>query len=424
MKRKRKKLNILLFYPLVLAFIALCELVFALCYSGGGLLRLETIDTAPLAEPALADASDAPAAPEIVQGQAPAEPQSDAAEPEGASQPDGESGAAPARTAPAPTPTPAPVNVSTAGRLEPFRDNGLWGYKNSKGEIAIPAQFADALPFYDNDVTFAAVKQEGEIRYGLLNRSGGFLVQPIWDQVQPMSEGRGAVELEEKWAFIDEKGNFLTDYLFRECGNFHNARAKVRERSTFGYIDLDGDLACPYQWSEAGDFANDMAFVTLEQDGKIKHCVINKIGTVITSLRSMQGTGYSEGFAAVRDGEVCSYLNTKRNHAFKETFEDAKNFSGSLAAVQKGGLWGYINTRGMMVIEPQFRQAGEFVDERAPVQDEETGKWGYIDRKGQPITAFEYDEAQPFRCSFALARKGGSWGLVGTNGSFVWLYNE
>lgn len=36
-----------------------------------------------------------------------------------------------------PTPTPRAVSTATAGRLIPFLENSLWGYKNTSGEIVI-----------------------------------------------------------------------------------------------------------------------------------------------------------------------------------------------------------------------------------------------------------------------------------------------
>ena len=54
-----------------------------------------------------------------------------------------------------PTPTPRAVSTATAGRLIPFLENSLWGYKNTSGEIVILPAFSAANEF-DGNVAFAA----------------------------------------------------------------------------------------------------------------------------------------------------------------------------------------------------------------------------------------------------------------------------
>jgi len=404
MRQARRKIRLWMFYPLTILAVVVGVGLFALLYRGGGLLMLEDITakgkTASLSQNIVPYAQASEAAPDAADFIGPM---------------------------PAPAAAVVPVvdtRVDRSGRLEPYREGSLWGYKNAKGEIAIPPRFSDALPFYDNYTSFAAINEDGQIRYGLLSRTGSFVVEPLWDQVQPFSESRAAVCLGEKWAYIDEEGNFITDYIYRDCGSFHNGRAKVRERSYFGYIDLDGDLACSAQWTQAGDFGNDMAFVTLSKDGKSKSYVIDKVGTPIVTLDGgMEGSRYSEKFAAVRRGSEYSFWNIYRTNAFKLTFENARNFSTGLAAVQLQGQWGYINTRGVVVIEPQFDAALDFQNNRAPVRDA-SGKWGYIDRTGDLIIPCLYDEAQVFNCDYALVRQGSNWGLVNSSGTFTFLYAE
>lgn len=404
MSQKRRKIRLWMFYPLTLLAVAAAVGLFALLYQGGGLLMLETPQA--LAEQTAQADYAVPFAQAV-----PARSAADAADFIG----------------PTPTPTPAPVvdsYVDTTGRLEPYREGSLWGYKNAAGEIVIPPRFVDALPFYENYTSFAAVSDGGQIRYGLLTRTGRFVIDPLWSQVQPFSENRAAVCYGEKWAYIDEEGNFITDYLYRDCSSFSNGRAAVRERSNFGYIDLDGDLACSAQWTQAGDFCNDMAFVTATKDGRSKSYIIDKVGTPIVTLdNGMQGVRYSEKFAVIRRGDEYSYLNINRVNAYKTTFENARNFSTGLAAVQLQGKWGYINTRGAVVIEPRFEAALDFQSNRAPVRDA-SGKWGYIDRTGDLIIPCQYDEAQVFRCDYALVRQGSNWGLVDSSGRFTFLYAE
>ncbi len=155
-KRPASKPSILHLYGLLTGAILLCVIIFSVTYTGGG-VGILVDEQAALEEAALA-------------------------------------------AQPTPTPTPKPPAVSTAGRLTPFLSGSLWGYKNTAGEIAIPAQFTQAEAFAaDADVAFAA--QNGA--YGLIDRNGLWVVEPMWSAYLPFSEGRAAVENGNKWGFVD-----------------------------------------------------------------------------------------------------------------------------------------------------------------------------------------------------------------------------
>ena len=147
--------SILSIYGIIICAIFVCTLVFALAYSGGGAEML-------------------------------AEEQRVKEEEEAA-----------AIEAAKPTPTPILTVTSSAGRLIPYMENGLWGYKNTSGEIVILPSYSSAMEF-DGSTAFAA--KDG--LYGLINRSGAWIAEPVWSNVLPFSEGYAAVESGEKWGII------------------------------------------------------------------------------------------------------------------------------------------------------------------------------------------------------------------------------
>ena len=102
----------------------------------------------------------------------------------------------PEPVSPAVTPSPTPAgNVQNTGRLLGYLENGAWGYKNTAGEVVISAKFREVQEFA-GDVAFAR-NQDG--LYGLINRSGAWVREPIWNNVRPFSNGRAAVEKDGAW---------------------------------------------------------------------------------------------------------------------------------------------------------------------------------------------------------------------------------
>lgn len=391
-KQKKKRLPYLLHYPVIAGVCAAGVLCFALLYRGGGALTL-------LENPELADSAA---------GTGPAG-----------------SGAPGDASAPTPDPdllgitlTPSPTPAPTLdGRLIPFPHGSLWGYKNTDGIEVIEPKYLRALEFTKGLYAFAAMEQSGQLRYGLITRSGAWAVMPAWSNVRPYSEGYAAVEMNEKWGYIDAAGNLVIPCVYREAGDFHDGRAAVREASLFGYIDPDGELAIKPAYTTAGDFGDNIAFV--EQDGK-RYC-IDKVGKKITTWGSERGEKYSGGYAVIRNGDSYSYYDTERKRRFKD-FEGARPFSESMAAIKKGGLWGFINNSGTILIQPHYAEAGDFHNGRAAVRDPSNNKWGYVDSSGTLRVPCLYDEAGDFSLNVAIVKANGVVGLVDLSGEFTELY--
>ena len=370
--------NILLLYLITAGLVALGVLLFAVFYKGGGANALLNASLAQAALPTPNPESEEPDA----------------------------------------TPAPVLAPASSAGRLVPYPEGGLYGYKNMKGEVVIAPKFLRAFDFLESGYAFAAVDTGGLLRYGLIMRDGNWAVEPQFSNVRAYSEGFAAVEMDEKWGFIDASGKLVIAASYREVFDFHGGRAAVRSMSTYGYIDPDGELAIPAQFDKAGDFGNDMAFVTQGA----KSYLIDKVGGKIATLGKESGEKYVDGVAAVNFGNgVYNFYNTSRKTAFTESFEEARNFANGMAAVRKDGKWGFINRKGAVIVAPQYAAVADFSQSLAAVKND-SGKWGYINTSGTVKVPFEYDEAGAFLLDYAVVKQNGITGVVNANGEFVELY--
>lgn len=401
-----KRQNALRRIPLPLLMVAtiiilsLGVLIFAFLYSGGGANILLTNDTAHSSTtPTNTSSTDASAANEPF-----------------------EQSLAETFIGPTPEPTPTPVpTVSKDGRLLPYFENGLWGYKNKNGEIAILAQFngtdekQGALEF-ENDVAFAMYNG----LYGLINMDGGWLVPPTWSSVRSFSEDKAAVCSGGSWGYINPSGELVINYSFESANDFHCGRACVLSNGYYGYIDINGSIVISPIWKKANDFSNDVAFVT-SQSGN--NYIIDKLGEKIATLGShLSGTIYSENFAVMNEGSSFFYYNSYAKGAFKSTYEAAKAFSGDFAAVKLDGLWGFIDTRGVLVIANQFSDVCSFSNGYAAVCDASTNLWGYIDSEGFMTLSPQFDEACDFKDGVAIVRIGNTHYITKSSGERIILY--
>lgn len=375
-KVKIKRLPILLIYCMILGGLMLAVLIFSLAYSGGGADLLLSVQDHEEADPAVAMVTPPP---------------------------------------PAPSPS-SPISVE--GRLIPYLDGALWGYKNTKGKVAVEPAFSAAHEF-SGSIAFAA--KNG--LYGIINRKGVFTAEPQWADIRPFSEGLAAVKRDSLWGYINENGQLVIDYAYREAGSFYCGRAYVRVGSAYGYIDPQGTLAIGEKWRVPGDFSDDVAFAVSDEYEKDRQYIINRLGVKVATLpSSARGTAFCEGFAMIRDGNKAYFINRSGSSAFRTVYEDALSFSGGFAAVRQGGKWGYINTRGVLVIEPQFDAATAFSNGLAAVRDASNGLFGYIGTNGDFVIAAQYDEAEPFIDGCAVVKTGNAYSLIDKEAKSVFLY--
>ena len=103
--------------------------------------------------------------------------------------------------------------------IEDFAENGLalfylagqCGYINRAGEIVIPNRFNHAYSFSDNGL--AAVSRSG--KWGYINAEGEYAMEPQFDAARPFStNGCAAVRVDRGWGVINDKGKFLVEPTF------------------------------------------------------------------------------------------------------------------------------------------------------------------------------------------------------------------
>lgn len=155
---------------------------------------------------------------------------------------------------------------------------GKFGYMNLKGEMQIPFQFDDALPFSDSlapvyksgrflfidyngktviptNRQFARAFKNGYAFTGeandkfkplwqVINRQGVIMTQETFANVTDFSQGLAAVQkMDGKWIFIDPYGQNILEKEYDFATPFHNglAWASIRADNKYGFINPNGE---------------------------------------------------------------------------------------------------------------------------------------------------------------------------------------
>ncbi|MDL2243811.1 WG repeat-containing protein, partial [Bacteroidales bacterium OttesenSCG-928-J19] len=145
-------------------------------------------------------------------------------------------------------------------------DAWLWGYVNASGEMAIPARF-DFAGNFENEHAVVKVEDSG---YGVIDREGNYIIEPIYEYIIP-DEKEFIVVQEERFGRINKKGDFILKPTFGALSSFQEGMAVAYplEGELCGYIDRSGNYLIEPQFA-LGTPPREGVMVITAEDGSWK----------------------------------------------------------------------------------------------------------------------------------------------------------
>jgi hypothetical protein len=164
----------------------------------------------------------------------------------------------------------------------------LWGYIDKTGAMAIePREFASS-EFHEG----LAPAFQG----GFIDRHGNQAIGGKFSNTTGFSGGIAAVQVDFKtWGYIDKHGGWLALPTYDEAGPIVESRGLVRLGGRYGYVDASGSLAIPAQFEHALPFSEGLAAVC--RDGKWGY--IDASGNAVIPFRFLAAQSFEDGFATV-----------------------------------------------------------------------------------------------------------------------------
>ncbi|SRR5216683_6669258 len=186
----------------------------------------------------------------------------------------------------------APIAHGSHVRLE-VMVGGKRGFIDETGKLVINPQWDAAYPFKEGLALVCVGECDGEhllgrrytkdfkeiileqtFKYGYIDESGKFMINPSYEDAHNFSEGLAAVcqgkgcyraldkkELPRKWGYIDKTGSMVISPQFDAANNFKEDLASASVGGKWGYIDKKGTFVINPQFDNAGDF--DKGFATI-----------------------------------------------------------------------------------------------------------------------------------------------------------------
>lgn len=247
-----------------------------------------------------------------------------------------------------------------------------FGYIDKSGKFRIQPKYKHAFNFSDG-LAFVLVG----LKYGYINKSGSLVIKPkSYHLDDGFSEGLATIAITnenstDKWGFIDTTGKIAIQPQFDWASDFYEGRAAVKIKDKLGFIDKTGKIVVQPVYDQVGSFSDGLAPVAVSDtplnprdiflNGKWGY--IDKFGSIVIPLRFFKATQFSEGLACVN---------------FEELTIPGSNTSG------------FIDQTGKVIIEPQFTTCTEF--ERGIAEVGFRGGSGLIDKTGKIIWKATYEE--------------------------------
>lgn len=134
--------------------------------------------------------------------------------------------------------------------LLPFKKSseGKNGYIDEQGKTVIEPQFSNAEPFIDNRAIVSLSENNRDL-YGVIDRTGHFVIKANYNQILYLDEGRFAIgkEIDPKqpcmrsiYALADANGHILTGFIFTGITKFQDGLASVSDDLHTYFIDKHG----------------------------------------------------------------------------------------------------------------------------------------------------------------------------------------
>ena len=329
------------------------------------------------------------------------------------------------------------------GNGQGFPGDATWGYIDTVGALVISPRFIGAGEFHDglayaggsfidrqgnkvisgpfsNATSFVngvAAVQVDYKAWGYIDRRGGWLARPSFDEAGVIEESRGLVKLDGKYGYVGTSGKLVIAPQFDGALPFSEERAAVRKGAKWGYIDSSGNVAIPFQFGAARPFQDGFATVVIESGA----AVIDKLGvlvrtqpvTLTQTFRRLQGfevQPYREGPL----NEILPILSVYKEQLRQLAVESLKEYGDP--AVAKTAIQAKLHNAGIRRQKEDERRPYGLIDDfeivRPPLQPKLLS------------VLFHLKLAHATDTSFSLLRRTGtSWDVVFTvdrNDYFKW----
>ena len=290
---------------------------------------------------------------------------------------------------------------------------GKWGFIDKSGKYVITPQWDHVTAFSGG----LSVVRTGNIVMGkdrVIDKQGRYASDLKSGVILPCENGMTLVGINVSWVsggvnrhfgFVDKSGHYVINPVFDDAFCFTEGMAAVRtggaEAGGWGFIDTTGRFVIPPQWGSVYPFNNGIATVATSGGLAKKWGAIDRTGQTIIPQQFPEPLIFHDGLA-LEPITTYTWVTDQRGRS----------------RVRPDTTYSFINKNGTRSTGLQWRSASSFSQGLAPVMLDESPacKWGYVDQSGRYRVSPQYLDAQPFSEGMAAVligvEKKGKWGYI------------
>lgn len=348
-----------------------------------------------------------------------------------------------------------------------FKDNGKWGYYNSKTKKTIPAQFRDDSDFVDG---FAIVKQYSNSLYGVIDEEGNDVIPFIFNLLERQDNGlfkagshyfnclynqkgeivdADGIALDDRFQKYDVVKPFGNDlYIFKKGatnGVINKDKVIIEKNDSYhDYVEItpflyffrlkDSQGSIRYYNYDGLHIFSEAYDINLISDEYVVfyagydkgYGIANALGEILLPANydeiayignDLFTLGYKKEYVRY-DAKKNSYIvkNGENEVVVPKAMEWCGNFENGKAIIAIGHKYGIIDSNFNTCVACDYERIELGYDNTAIVEAE--GKCHLLDSSnGKIITT--YDEITLLSYNYFLFKKDGYYGVIDNNGSII-----
>ena len=172
---------------------------------------------------------------------------------------------------------------------------------------------------------------------------------------QASSERLFGARQDQRWGFINISGDFVIEPKFVEISGFAEGLAAVKIGINYGYIDKTGDYVIePRCVDWAGNFKNGRAPIREAGIFKRRWGFIDKTGNYVIEPQYKRITFFNEGLCGAQVDDKWGFIDEMGNWVIEPLFDEVDSFNEGLAIVYLGKKYGFVDRSGTIIIQPKY----------------------------------------------------------------------
>lgn len=146
-----------------------------------------------------------------------------------------------------------------------FRQNGLWGWMDYAGKVAVVPQFDQIGWMYDG-----RMRVEKGKKFGIVDINGREVIPIKYESIEDrFYNGYIRAILNKKYGYLDSTGAVVIPFEYEEVRNFEKPIAGAQKGKFYGFIDRQGKEVVPFIYDFVDHSWYSDGFVKVIRKGKI-----------------------------------------------------------------------------------------------------------------------------------------------------------